>query len=96
MDIEQVINNITPDIHAALKRAIEIGKWPDGRALSPEQRELCMEAVISYEHRFVEERERVGYIDRGSKAEGDMCGDNPGGDNSQGNSPDDAAPIKWS
>ncbi|HUH37886.1 MAG TPA: DUF1315 family protein [Spongiibacteraceae bacterium] len=74
MNFEQLIASIDPDIHRNLKRAIEIGKWPDGRALSAEQRALCMQAVIAYE-RALPETERVGYIDRGSKAPGAMCDD---------------------
>lgn len=77
MNIEQMLNAINPEIHAALKRAVEIGKWPDGRVLTPEQRELCMEAVLAYDARFVSETERVGYIDRGSKADGELCDDTP-------------------
>ena len=87
MDFEQLISNITPEIHTALRRAIEIGKWPNGQRLTPEQKELCMEAVINYEHRHLDEHERVGFIDRGSKAEGEMCGDSPNGD--------EAFPLKW-
>ncbi|WP_372750102.1 DUF1315 family protein, partial [Litorivivens sp.] len=30
-----MLKAMTPEIHAALKRAVEIGKWPDGRRLSP-------------------------------------------------------------
>lgn len=75
MDYQQLIDNMTPDIHQALRRAVELGKWPDGRAVSDEQRALCMEAVIAWEARHLPEEKRVGYIDRGSKAEGEMCGD---------------------
>lgn len=75
MDFEKLISNITPDIYKALKLSIEIGKWPDGRVLSQEQKELCMEAVISYEQKYVDETDRVGYIDRGSKTDGEMCDD---------------------
>lgn len=89
MDFEKLINNITPDIHASLKRAVEIGKWPDGRRLTLEQKELCMEAVINYEQRFVDEHERVGYIDRGKKDEGEMCDDEPVAD------PHQEKPLKW-
>lgn len=88
MNFEQMIRNITPDIHTRLRRAIELGKWPDGKLLSPQQRELCMEAVISYEHRFLAEEQRVGYIDRGSKAEGEQCEDKT--------DPAHVSPIKWS
>ena len=75
MDFQQLIDNITPEICANLRRAVEIGKWPDGRRLTDEQRELCMQAVIAYEAKSVDAEERVGYIDRGSKAEGETCSD---------------------
>lgn len=73
MNYQQLIASLTPDIHASFKRAIEIGRWPDGRRLSDEQRALCMEAVIAYETAHIGETERVGYIDRGKKAEGEVC-----------------------
>lgn len=73
MDFEKLIDNLDPAIYASLKRALEIGKWPDGRALSAEQRALCMDAVIAYDHRRKPEDQRVGFIDKGSKSEGDSC-----------------------
>ena len=82
MDFQQIINAITPDIYRNLKQAIEIGKWPDGRPLTAEQRELSMQAVIVYEAKFVDEKERTGYIDRGSKEEGEMCDDDKHEDDS--------------
>ncbi len=87
MDFQQLIQNMSPDIYASLKRAVEIGKWPDGRVLNQEQKELCMEAVINYEHLYVDEKDRVGFIDRGSKQEGEMC-DSP-------NDADQTNPLKW-
>jgi hypothetical protein len=84
MQYKQMLEQLTPEIYEQFKRAIEIGKWPDGRKLSDEQKSLCMEAVIAYDIKHHAEIERVGYIDRGSKAEGEMCND------------DDPKPIKWS
>ena len=75
MNFDQLINNITPDIITGFRRAIEIGKWPGGEKLTQQQKELAMEAVITYENRFVDETARVGYIDRGIKAEGELCDD---------------------
>ncbi|WP_373088971.1 YeaC family protein [Zhongshania sp.] len=75
MDFEQLVDNITPAIYEGLKRAVEIGKWPDGRVLTVEQREHCMAGVIAYDLKMQDETERVGYIDRGKKAEGEMCGE---------------------
>jgi len=53
---------ITAEVYRAFKKAIEIGKWPDGNKLSVEQRELCMQAVITWEHHNLEENERTGYL----------------------------------
>ena len=72
---QQLIDTITPEIYANLKRAIEIGKWPDGRVLTAEQRGLCMQAVIVYETKYIGDTERTGFIDRGSKGEGELCED---------------------
>ena len=45
MDLRQLLDSITPEIYEGLKRAIEIGKWPDGRPLAEGQKELCIQAV---------------------------------------------------
>ena len=73
MDFDQLIQAMTPDIHAALKRAIEVRKWPNGEQLTEEQMEICMQAVIKYDHLNMDEGERVGYIDRGEKTGEDVC-----------------------
>lgn len=88
MNFEQLIDNINPDIYNGLKRAIEIGKWPDGRKLTAEQREHCMSAVIAYDLKCQEVSERVGFIDRGRKAEGEVCGDDHSREAEE-------TPLKW-
>ena len=75
MTLEELIASITPETYDNLKRAVELGKWPDGSRLSPEQRANCMQAVIAYGERHLSEQQRVGFIDRGVKEEGEMCGD---------------------
>lgn len=62
MDIEQVLQAVTPDVYEKLKRAVEIGKWPDGRKLSADQRATCLQAVITYDNQHKPESERVGFI----------------------------------
>ncbi len=86
MSFQQLLDSITPAVYENLKRAVEIGKWPDGRALTAEQRELSMQAVIAYEQKHLAEHERTGYIDRGSKQEGEVCGDDH---------QHDEQPLKW-
>jgi len=69
MTYEELIKRLDPNVYRSLRQSIEMGKWPDGRKLSPEQRSISLEAVIHYEntHNMAEE-ERTGYIDRGAKA----------------------------
>lgn len=58
--LAELIEELTPTIHENLKTAIELGKWSDGSRLSPEQVDLCMQAVILYESQNLEEDERLG------------------------------------
>lgn len=62
MDVQKIASQLQPDIIEKFKTAIETGKWPDGRLLTSEQRETCMQAVIAYEHANVKEEDRIGYI----------------------------------
>lgn len=75
MNFDNLIASITPEVFENLKRAIETGRWPDGNRLTEDQREHCMAAVIAYGQKHLPEKERVGYIDRGEKEEGEVCGD---------------------
>lgn len=61
MNLQQLLNSITPDIYQQLQKAVETGKWPDGRKISEEQRSLCMQAIIAYDQRNPES-ERTGYV----------------------------------
>ena len=49
MDLKQLLNSITPEVYDSLKRAVEVGRWPDRRSLTHEQLSLCMQAIIAYE-----------------------------------------------
>lgn len=71
---DQLVSSLTPELLVAFRRAIETGKWPDGRRVSEEQRATCMQAVIAWEHRHLPETERTGYIDKGEK-DGQTCDD---------------------
>lgn len=85
MDFKQLLQSITPDTYAALKRAVELGKWPSGERLTREQRELCLQAVIAYDASNKPESERVGYI---APREHTHCG----GD---GDVADEPRPLTW-
>lgn len=72
MDYQQMIDSMSPETYRTLRRSVELGKWPDGTPLTPEQRSNAMQAVIAWGEKHLETSERVGYIDKGHK-EGDNC-----------------------
>lgn len=72
--LDKMLEALTPEIVASFRQAIELGKWPDGRRITPEQRQTCMEAMIAWEHHHLPEEERTGYIHKVEKGEGDSCG----------------------
>ena len=86
MDYQQLLNSITPEILQNLKRAVEIGKWPNGTALTDEQRQTCLQAIIAYEAKHLAPEERTGYV-----PPKDACASNS---NSSSES-DEETPIKW-
>lgn len=66
-EYSRLVGSLTPDVYQRLKRAVETGKWPDGRAVSAQQREHCLNAIIAWGERNLPPEERVGFIDRGRK-----------------------------
>lgn len=63
-EFAKIIEQMNPNVYQRLKNAVELGKWPDGRPLTEEQRETSLQAVIAYEvDRNFPEHERTGYIE---------------------------------
>lgn len=78
MTFERMIHQMTPAIYESLKQAVALRKWPDGRRLSAEQTELCLEAVIRYEwENNVPEDQRVGYLEQRTCGSASSGGDVP-------------------
>lgn len=82
MDYRKLIESMTEQVYHSLKRSVETGKWPDGRALTRQQRQEAMQAIIAWGELHLPENERVGFIDKGHK-QGESC-DAPG-----------ETPLKW-
>ena len=59
---EEMLSVLDDELIKRFKTALELGKWPDGRALTDEQKETCMNAIIVYEHKHLPEEERTGYV----------------------------------
>lgn len=49
MDVKDLIAAMTPEIYQRLVQAVELGKWPDGMALTPEQKENSLQAVMLWQ-----------------------------------------------
>ena len=72
MDYVQLIATMSPEIYQSLIRSVELGKWPDGRTVTAQQRENAMQAIIAWGEKHLPEQDRVGYIEKKEKA-GDSC-----------------------
>ena len=70
--VNELIESLTPSMVSDLKQAIELGKFPDGRVVSREQKELMIEATILYDALKLPQEERTGFIHRKKQASGIM------------------------
>jgi len=70
-EFEKLVSQLTPDVYQRLRTAVELGKWPDGRVLTEQQRATSMQAVLTYEIKNnLPEEQRTGYMEGG----GFTCG----------------------
>ncbi len=72
MSYLQLIETMSPQIYQSLLRSMELGKWPDGKALTTEQRANAMQAIIAWGERHLVEQDRVGYIEQKQQS-GEHC-----------------------
>lgn len=49
--LEAMLASMTPEVYQRLATAVEIGKWPDGVALTQEQRDNCLQLVMMWQAR---------------------------------------------
>jgi uncharacterized protein YeaC (DUF1315 family) len=77
---EDAIVAMPREVYDRMVDALSLGKWPDGRSITDAQRVDTMKAVILWGQHHLPEDQRIGFIDKGSKAD-NLC--------------DDPVPIKW-
>jgi uncharacterized protein YeaC (DUF1315 family) len=65
----QLLEQMDRALYDRLLDALATGRWPDGRTLTGTQRESAMRAVIAWGELHLPVQERVGFIDKGHKAE---------------------------
>ncbi|MCC5886935.1 MAG: DUF1315 family protein [Gammaproteobacteria bacterium] len=62
-DFASAVASLDRATYENLRRALELGRWPDGRTLQARQREICMEAVLNWEAVHLPPEQRTGYIE---------------------------------
>ena len=66
-----VATSLDRPAYEALKRAVEQGRWPDGRTLTASQRALCLETTALWEAANLSDKERSGVVPTGHCASDD-------------------------
>ncbi|WGL18246.1 DUF1315 family protein [Microbulbifer bruguierae] len=84
--LDDLLKILNPTIVASLKRAIELGKWPNGVVITDTQKSLCAEAVAYWEQSHSAPESRVGYI----PPKATPCGDKSSDDKS-----DEDTALTW-
>jgi uncharacterized protein YeaC (DUF1315 family) len=79
-DYLKSIQQMDRGLYDRLRESLATGRWPDGRPVTEAQRQHAMQAVITWGELHLPPDERVGFIDKGSKADEDC---------------DAPAPLKW-
>jgi uncharacterized protein YeaC (DUF1315 family) len=59
MNVEQLVAAMTPEVFANLQQAVETGKWPNGTALTEEQKENSLQAVMLYQAKVAKTNEHM-------------------------------------
>ncbi|GAB5450101.1 MAG: YeaC family protein [Halioglobus sp.] len=91
MDYLELVADMSPEVYKRLKQALEIGRWPDGKALTAEQKQNALQAVIAWGELHLDAEQRVGFIDRGHRA-GDTCDDTGARSDGESTAPQT---LKW-
>ncbi|WP_462158173.1 YeaC family protein [Pseudoalteromonas sp. GB56] len=58
MNIEQLVQSITPEVFERLQYGASTGKWPDGTALTDAQKEQTMQLVMLYQAKVLKSDEQ--------------------------------------
>lgn len=65
MNIDSLLNAMTPQVYDRLREAVETGKWADGTPLTEEQREQTMQAVMLYQAKVARSQEHMTVNEKG-------------------------------
>ncbi len=66
-EINELVQSMSREVRDNLATAVEIGKWPDGVALTQEQRENAMQAVMLWDSQHGQEENEPFKVLKGGK-----------------------------
>lgn len=58
-DVDKILAAMTSEIYQRLATAVELGKWPDGVPLTPEQKENSLQLVMLWQSRHNAQAEHM-------------------------------------
>jgi uncharacterized protein len=58
MNIDNLVQNITPELFERLQYGASTGKWPDGTVLSDEQKQQTVQLVMLYQAKVAQSNEQ--------------------------------------
>jgi len=58
MNIDNLVQNITPELFERLQYGAATGKWPDGTPLSDEQKQQTVQLVMLYQAKVAQSNEQ--------------------------------------
>lgn len=59
MNVEQLVNAMTPEVFTNLKQAVETGKWTNGAPLTEEQKANSLQMVMLYQAKVERSNEHM-------------------------------------
>lgn len=59
MNVEVLVNSMTPELYERLRLAVETGKWPDGNPLTEDQKASSMQMVMLYQAKIEKSSEHM-------------------------------------
>ncbi|WP_412098478.1 YeaC family protein [Enterobacter sp.] len=63
--MDELISSMTPEVYQRLATAVELGKWPDGVVLTPEQKENSLQLVMMWQARHNTDAQHMTIDTRG-------------------------------
>lgn len=58
-EFQQAIRQMPQEVYERLKTAVELGKWPDGKPLTNEQKATSLQAVMAWQAMHLDQPEHM-------------------------------------